>query len=430
MNLGSPVVVAVADHMYIKKFFITAFLLFLSYSIAEESIGLQLFDFAERVLIEDYINPKQLSIPKIVNQYRENLLKNCKNMISCGYKEAKPIIQEMLDSFGDPHLEFYDFSDPVEGDVGDHVGTGRFGMWLRSTEKSLFVIDSYQNSPAYKAGIRVGDIIETVNSKPSNPLSLQKQLRELEISFAETALVVNRKGKRIAIRMRPTYSTFLYPLLDKLNDSVFRIKIYDLDLLLQDQLVHDLIISAKEKGAKGVILDLRYNEGGTMVASLKIASAFFRNPSEISVEKNGARFIFRYDNGQVEWQTMGDANHKGSFEGTLRNPTTFDGAVTVLTTARTLSAGEHLAYLIQAAKRGIVIGEPTAGALDTSVKSKEFPGGGTLRYSATRYQNLQGQWLPPRVTPDVTITDFSSGYASGQDNVLNEAVKRLTTKIK
>lgn len=416
--------------MYIKKIFIAAFLLFLSYSIAKESIGLQLFDFVERVLIEDYINPRQFSVSETVDQYRKNLLKSCKSMTSCDYKEAKPVVQKMLKSFGDPHLEFYDFSDPIEGDVGDYVGTGRFGMWVRSTEKSLFVIDSYQNSPAHKAGIRVGDVIETINSKPSNPISLQKRLRELETSFAETDLVVNRKGKRIAIRIRPTYSTFLYPLLDKLNDSVFRIKIYDLDLLLQDQLVHDLIISAKNKGAKGIILDLRYNEGGTMITSLKIVSAFLKNPSEVSVEKNGAKFIFRYADGQIEWQNMGDVNHKGLFEGKLRTPTTFDGAVTVLTTARTFSAGEHLAYLIQAAKRGLVIGEPTAGGLDTSVESKEFSGGGTLRYSATRYQNLQGQWLPPRVTPDVTITDFSSGYASGRDNVLNEAVKRLSAQIK
>ena len=404
--------------------------LFLSCSLAKELTNLKLFSFVEKVLIEDYVNPKQLNIAKIINVNRLNLLAVCKSADECSYEKQKIIVQKMLKSFNDLHLEFYDSSDIFEGDVGDQVGTGRFGLWVRSTQKSLFVIDSYQNSPAHKAGIRVGDIIETVNSKSSTPFLLQKQLRELEITFSEAILIINRQGKRFTARMRPNYSTFLYPVLDTLKNSIFRIKIYDLDSLLQDQSVHDLILSAKNKGAKGLVLDLRYNEGGTMVTSLKIASAFVKNPSEISVEKSGTKFTFRYSNGRVEWQNMEDANHKGSFEGELRNPTTFDGAVTVLTTARTLSAGEHLAYLIQAAKRGIVIGEPTAGALDTSVKSKEFPGGGTMRYSATRYQNLQGQWLPPRVTPDVTITDFSSGYASGQDNVLNQAVKRLSAQIK
>ena len=400
------------------------FCLLLSSGLAAQPIGFELFDFVARVLQDDYINPRGLNVDNVVEKYRTELLKKCPSLTDCPYSNAQPVVKAMLKSFDDAHLVYSDYaSSDSDTELGDPVTTGRYGFWVHPTSMVLAVSDVYARSPADSAGIRVGDVVVSVNDQPASPIVLGKKLRELELSFVETTIKLRRGDQLYTVRMRPTYSNILYPVLDDLGNSVFRIKMYEFGINLHDRLVHDLIRTANTRGAKALILDLRYNEGGSGLTSLKIAAAFISQPSEVSIEKDGSRYRFQYNDGVIQWQDLNDATNKGVFEGQLRNPASFAGAVIVLTTAKTFSAAEHVAALLQSAKRAVVIGEATAGALDTGADYKQFKDLGTMYYGSSRYQNLKGEWLPSRVTPDVKIADF----ASGQDDVLREAIKRLTT---
>ncbi len=403
-----------------------AWLLFLllSSGLAAQPIGFELFDFVARVLRDDYVNPRSLDLDNVIEKYRAELLKKCPASVDCSYLSAQPVVKDMLKSFNDAHLAYADYaSDDSDTELGDPVATGRYGFWVHATNLVLAVSDVYAGSPADTAGMQVGDVVVSVNNQTASPALLGKKLRELELLFAETTIKLMRSSQLYTVRMRPTYSSTLDPVLDDVGSGVFRIRMYEFGVNLHDQLFHDLIRMANTRGAKALILDLRYNEGGSGLTSLKIAAAFMPQPSEISIEKDGSRYKFWYNDGVIQWQDLNDSTNKGMFEGQLRNPASFAGAVIVLTTAKTFSAAEHLAELLQSAKRAVVIGEATAGALDTGAEYKQFKDLGTMYYGSSRYQNLKGQWLPPRVTPDVKIADF----ASGQDDVLREAIKRLTT---
>jgi carboxyl-terminal processing protease len=401
-------------------------LLLFSGVLAAQPVGIELFDFATRVLQDEYINPRQLDINKIVDQYRDQLLKKCPVVTECAFSDAENIVKAMLASFDDSHLAFLGSNDYSQTTLGDAVNTGRYGFWVRATSQTLVVSDVYTGSPATAAGMKPGDAVFSVNDMTASPATLEKKLRELELSFAEANVKLMRDGQPYSVRIRPTYSSTLNPLLDDLGNGIVRIRIYELGILVQDQLIHDLIRQANNLGAKSLILDLRYNEGGSSLTSLKVAASFLQNPGEISISKDGSRFAFQYNNGVIEWRDLNDATNKGAFEGRLRNRATFDGGVVVLTTRKTFSAGEHLAFLLQSAKRGLVVGEASAGGLDTSAEYKQFKDLGKMYYGTTRYQTLEGKWLPPRVTPDVSITDF----ARGQDDILREAIKRLTPSSK
>ena len=398
------------------------FCLLLSSGLAAQPIGFELFDFVARVLQDDYVNPRDLNVNNIVEKYRAELLKKCPASADCPYLSAQPVVKAMLKSFDDAHLVYSDYaSSDSDTELGDPVTTGRYGFWVHATNLVLAVSDVYARSPADSAGLRVGDVVVSVNDQTAAPIILGKKLRELELLFAEVTIKLMRGGQPYTVRMRPTYSRTLDPVLDDLGNGVFRIKMYEFGINLHDRLVHDLIRTANTRGAKALVLDLRYNEGGSGLTSLKIAAAFTSQPGEISIEKDGSKYRFQYNNGVIQWQDLNDATNKGVFEGQLRNPALFAGAVIVLTSAKTFSAAEHVAALLQSAKRAVVIGEATAGALDTGAEYKQFKDRGTMYYGSSRYQNLKGEWLPPRVTPDVKIADF----ASGQDDVLREAIKRL-----
>ena len=401
-------------------------LLLFSGVLAAQPVGFELFDFAAQILKKEYVNPRQLDIDNIINQYRNELLKKCPVTTECSYADGEGVVKTMLKSFDDAHLTFLSSRDYSQTTLGDQAITGRYGFWVRTADQALLVSDVYDGAPAAAAGMRAGDTVVSVNDATASPAILEKKLRELELSFAEANIKLMRDRKTYSIRIRPLLSSTLNPLLDDLGDGVARIRIYELGLLVQDQLIHDLIRQANTQRAKSLILDLRYNEGGTLLTSLKVAGAFFSNPSEISVSKDGSRFVFQYNNGVIEWRDLNDTTNKGAFEGRLRNRAAFSGGMIVLTTAKTFSAGEHLAYLLQSAKRAIVIGEASAGGLDTGAEYKSFQNLAKMYYGSSRYQNLESQWLPPRVTPDVKVTDF----ASGQDDVLREAIKRLTTTSK
>jgi carboxyl-terminal processing protease len=291
------------------------------------------------------------------------------------------------------------------------------------------VKDVYPGSPADKAGVKVGDVITSVNGNKNISNKTEKALRDSEISFSETKIGFIRNGKKFLTILRATFDRSLDPVIDKIRDDTFRIRIYELGEFYVDQLTHELISQANTKGAKNLILDLRYNDGGTSVASTKIAAAFCDPPMFSLIDKDGKKFIFKYLNGSIQWKDSSNESNNGVYEGKIEHPSLFRGKVAVLVSRRTYSAGEYLAYILQKLKRAIILGKSTIGGMETSVTTKSFNNGEDIfYYGDRRYQEMNGRWLPARVNPDTVIYDSVSGYLNGHDNTVDEALKYFDSK--
>ncbi len=63
--------------------------------------------------------------------------------------------------------------------------------------------------------------------------------------------------------------------------------------------------------------------------------------------------------------------------------------------------------------------------LDSSATYKAYPEGGYLYYGINRYQDLNGVWLPPRVTPDEIVSLDLDLLTQGRDTQLEAALKYL-----
>lgn len=99
------------------------------------------------------------------------------------------------------------------------------------------------------------------------------------------------------------------------------------------------------KNTDGLILDLRYNGGGTPLMIRDLCSYFFADKTHIN------SMYFRKDNRKEEFWTNKD----------VPGPKYLDKPVYVLTSAFTFSGGEECAYNFQTQKRGTLVGETTGG---------------------------------------------------------------------
>ncbi len=235
-----------------------------------------------------------------------------------------------------------------------------------------------------------------------------------------------RNGKKFTVTIRATFNRTLEPQLDRIRADTMRIRLYELGQFYVDTLTHRLIEQVNASSAKNLILDLRHNDGGTSITSMKIAAAFTEPPQRALIDKAGTKYLFKYVSGQVEWRNAANESERGVFEGKLERPSQFRGKLIVLTSSRTYSAGEHLAYILQQTNRAVVIGQPTAGGLDSSATTERLNGGeDVLYYGDRRYEQLDGMRFPGRVTPDITVDNAFKNSLPTTDNAIATALKQF-----
>lgn len=398
-------------------------LLFAAQALATQSLnGIQLFDAVTVILEQKYINPRAVDLPSVIAKFRADLNRVCPLASACPTDKGRLVVQQMLASFDDAHLVLYnDLFD--QSLVGDPNVSGRFGMFLSSSVKALFVSDVYPESPASRADIRVGDVVTAINGKAAESVTLQRLLRQAELSFSETKIELMRDGKKFAVTIRATFNRTLEPQLDQIRDDTMRIRLYALGQFYMDVLTHRMIEQVNASGAKNLILDLRHNEGGTSITSMKIAAAFTEPPQRALIDKSGTKYLFKYVSGEVEWRNASNESDRGVFEGKLERPSQFKGKLVVLTSNRTYSAGEHLAYMLQQTGRAVVIGQPTAGGLDSSATTEKLNNSeDLLQYGDRRYEDLGGTRFPKRVMPDTISKEIIGGFEKNIDDSVQLAL--------
>jgi carboxyl-terminal processing protease len=390
-------------------------------AVAQTQNPRSLFDFTAQVLQEEYVNPREFNIPEVVAKYKTQLDKVCQDPKQCTPENTKKLVQEMLGSFQDAHLKFFEDTGEAEP-LGTSNPSGRFGFFGKANNKKFVITYIYPESPAESAGLQVGDQIVAVDG--IEPTEIEKALRTKEVSYSETKLGVLSKGTKKEVLLRATDSRAYVSVSQVLQNNIRKIRVPEADLY-QEQEFHNQIFKALESDTTALVLDLRNNAGGSSVASLKMAAAFFEKPGRIMVQRDGLRWIFEFNGKGISWRNAADPSNKGEFAGEVERVARFSGKVAILVSETTYSAGEHLVHLLQTSAKARVFGLPSAGALDSSAAYKKYPEGGILFYGINRYQDLTGQWLPPRVTPDELVSLDLDFLIQGRDTQLEAALRWL-----
>ena len=236
----------------------------------------------------------------------------------------------------------------------------------------LYVISAIKGSPAEKAGIKNGDVIEYIDGKASRDISLYdaKQLVDGEAG-STISLRVLRAGEK-AQTIKVVRGSYKVPQAESRieNGRIGVIKVYS----LEDGEANDIktqIGNLTKQGVGKIILDLRGVAAGKITEGAAVANLFIKSGEIARVIGKDSKVLTTY--------TADPAK------------AVFDGGLAVLTDIGTAGAAEVVAAAVLDKKRGEVIGERTFGL---GTEQKLFPmtsGGGYLLTIA--------KWAAPNGTP-------------------------------
>jgi carboxyl-terminal processing protease len=178
----------------------------------------------------------------------------------------------------DPHSQYFDrksFKEFREGTSGRFVGVGiEIGM----EDGLVKVVSPIEGSPAFKAGIKSGDLITRIDDTPVKGLTMDQAVKRMRGEpNTKVVLTVFRKAEnrafpvtitRAEIRTQSVRAKMVEPGYGWIRLSQF-----------QDSSVEDFVrkvdeLYKQDPNLKGIVLDLRNNGGGLLDGAIAISAAF------------------------------------------------------------------------------------------------------------------------------------------------------------
>ncbi len=245
------------------------------------------------------------------------------------------------------------------------------GLEVSQVSGYLYVISVIKGSPADKAGMKSGDIVEYIDTKATRDISLYdaKQLL-LGADGTKVALRVLRSGEKPAT-LTVVRGGYKVPEVEvKMEEGkVANIKVYSLEDG-ESVDIKNRVVELNKQGVQKIVLDLRNVAAGNLNEGANVANLFIK-------EGNLAQVIGR--EGKVIRTIAADP---AKF--------VFSGQVAVLIDLGTSGAGEVVASAMLESKRGEVIGERSFGA---GTEQQLFPlrGGDGLLLTTAKWASASGK---------------------------------------
>src|SRR6266404_4820847 len=312
------------------------------------------------------------------------------------YKGAIPGMLRTLD----PHSTFFDPRDYHalrEDQQGHYFGVG---MTVQPLNGKTIVLAPFAGSPAYKAGLRPGDIIIEVNDKKTDNMTTTEVADLLKgPKGTKVQVVVSREGsdKPVVFNIvRDEIPRFSVPDAFWVRPGIAYIDVTQFNENTSKEM-EDKLKKLGEKDIKGLVLDLRQNPGGLLNEGVEVAGHFLKR-NELVVSHRGRaqpnkNYTARADNGGKEYP------------------------VVVLVNRYSASAAEIVAGALQDHDRAWVLGENTfgKGLVQTVFPLPENTG---LALTTAHYYTPSGR-LIQRDYSNISFLDYYYGKRTDTKNPLD-----------
>ncbi len=233
--------------------------------------------------------------------------------------------------------EYTDYKDKTKNQA-----RGDVGLTLSKRYGYIYVVSELPDSPAEKAGIRSGDILEAIGGFATREMAVAQASLLLQGAPGTTVKVgALRRNRTEPDEIELTRATLplLYVDADKVTDDTAYLRLATLDLGAAADLRFKLQ-QLQSQGAQKLVLDLRGCAEGPISEGIAAAQLFLTSGTITTLSgQTVAKQDFEADPSKVVW----------------RNP------VEVLISSDTAGAAEVLAAAIGENKRGDLVGEHTAG---------------------------------------------------------------------
>jgi len=287
---------------------------------------------------------------------------------------------------------------------------GGIGVYvLQDDEGRHKIVAPIKDTPAFKAGIKNGDIIIGINGESTMNMSQDEVVHQMRGEpGTQLLLTVYREsdGKEYEftiIREIINVPSVDAKVLDEIPGTGY-IKLNQFHTLSAQEMADSLNTLLGENNIQGLILDLRDNGGGEFQASITIASLFLENGQEVVSVADS------YGNETVH-QATGQS---------------VDIPLVVLVNGNSASASEILAGALQDNKRALLVGEQTFGkGLVQTIF--QLPYGGALQLTTQKYFTPNGTDINKiGITPDYIV---EAPEDDTEDVQLQKAIELIKKQI-
>ena len=204
------------------------------------------------------------------------------------YKGAIPGMLRTLD----PHSNFFDPKDYAalrEDQRGQYYGVG---MQVGSRNSHTMVMWPFENSPAYRAGLRPGDIIAQVNDKKTDGLTTTEIADLLKgPRGTKVQVTANREGDpkpHVFDIIRDAIPRFTVPEGIWLKPGIAYLKVTQFGENTSKEF-EERLKQLGEANIKGLVLDLRGNPGGLLNEGVDVAGHFLRKGDSVVSHRGRAQ---------------------------------------------------------------------------------------------------------------------------------------------
>jgi carboxyl-terminal processing protease len=338
------------------------------------------------------------------------------NAIKANY-DGKLDEQKLLDGLktglaqatGDPYTVYFnedqaqDFNNQLQGTfsgIGAELG--------QDAQGNLIVVAPIDGFPAAKAGLRSQDAIISIDGKATTGMTVYDAVTKIrgEKGTEVTLRVAREKTEDLTFKITRDNIKIASVKSQVLSDNIGYIKINqfgDDTADLTQKAARDL----KEKGVKGVVLDLRGNPGGLVSAATAVSSLWLPEGKMILQERRG--------------------NTAVSTELANGNNILKDVPTVVLIDAGSASASEITAGALKDNGAATTMGVKSYGK--GSVQQLVKLGGAELKVTIARWYRPNGQNIDKKgINPDKEVKMTDDDYKQNRDPQKDAAVEFLKTR--
>ena len=317
-------------------------------------------------------------------------------------KLVKTGVDAMLQEL-DPYTNFISEADVEEYEIMTTGKYGGIGANMQRKGNDIYVADVYENSPAHKAGLHPGDMVESIDGQSLKGKTIEDlgsllkgspgtQLK-MKVKDAYTQIV----SEKLITRGEIEISSVPYAGLVGAQNDIAYVRLTQFTQQCGNA-VKDAYDSLKkvQPSLRGMVLDLRNNPGGLLDEAVNICNIFIDKGQSVLTTR------YRIEEMNKEYKTTIQAWNK-------------DLPLAVLVNKSSASASEIVAGTIQDLDRGVVIGERSYGKGLVQV-TRPLGFKSHLKLTVARYYTPSGRCIQ--------ALDYTRRNADGSVGLIADSLKK------
>lgn len=310
----------------------------------------------------------------------------------------------------DPHSEYMppqEFAELREGTAGEFGG---LGIEIGPEDGFIKIIAPIEDTPAYRAGVKSGDLIVKINDTSTRDISLTEAVKMMRGKpGSKVTLTLARKDHDKPIVLNITRDTIkTISVRSKLLEPGYGyVRIAQFQERTLDGMVEAITkMSAENKQPlKGLILDLRDDPGGLLTGAVGVSAAFLQD-NDVVVSTKGRK-------NEVQMKLLARpedyVGNNLADDPNARLPKNIkDIPIVVLVNSGSASASEIVAGALQDHKRAVILGTQTFGKGSVQTVLPLSSGGGVKLTTALYYTPNDRSIQAKGIVPDLEVKDSST----------------------